>query len=256
VFRIFIDEVGNADLGSASNDNERYLSLTGVIVELNYHNGPLTQELSAVKVDVFGSHAITLHRRELRRKEDPFTALRDDAIKARFDHQVLRLFADLQYRVITVIIDKREHLDRYKVWRFHPYHYCLTVMLERYVMHLSDLGSTGDVMVETRQKADNEKLAAAYRYFYDHGSDWIDSSRAQRILTTRELKIRAKDTNIAGLQIADLLAHPSFRAYQSEHLNVPMTAPFGSKVAEILRNGKYLRSSAGLIRGWGCKWLP
>ena len=33
-YRIYIDEVGNPDLASSENPNHRFLSLTGVILEL------------------------------------------------------------------------------------------------------------------------------------------------------------------------------------------------------------------------------
>gem|GEM_PF-2254388 len=35
-YRIYIDEVGNSDLGSSDNPNHRFLSLTGIIFELEY----------------------------------------------------------------------------------------------------------------------------------------------------------------------------------------------------------------------------
>jgi hypothetical protein len=85
-------------------------------------------------------------------------------------------------------------------------------------------------MAESRERVDNEKLTAAYQYFYNNGSDWIDRTKAKKILTTRELKLKRKAANIAGLQIADLLAHPSFRWVQSQRLRTPTTAKFGLQV--------------------------
>jgi hypothetical protein len=35
-FRLYVDEVGNSDLESSDNPNHRFLSLTGVILELPY----------------------------------------------------------------------------------------------------------------------------------------------------------------------------------------------------------------------------
>ena len=35
-FRIYIDEVGNPDLESSDDPNHRFLSLTGIILELEY----------------------------------------------------------------------------------------------------------------------------------------------------------------------------------------------------------------------------
>lgn len=38
-YRIYIDEVGNSDLESSDDPNHRFLSLTGVILELGYEKG-------------------------------------------------------------------------------------------------------------------------------------------------------------------------------------------------------------------------
>ena len=35
-YRIYIDEVGNPDLESSDNPNHRFLSLTGIILELSH----------------------------------------------------------------------------------------------------------------------------------------------------------------------------------------------------------------------------
>jgi hypothetical protein len=35
-YRMYVDEVGNPDLGSSGNPNHRYLSLTGVMIDLEY----------------------------------------------------------------------------------------------------------------------------------------------------------------------------------------------------------------------------
>src|SRR5437016_5157416 len=36
VLRMYVDEVGNADLKASSDPNHRYLSLTGVVIDLDY----------------------------------------------------------------------------------------------------------------------------------------------------------------------------------------------------------------------------
>jgi hypothetical protein len=33
-------------------------------------------------------------------------------------------------------------------------------------------------MAESRERVDNEKLTAAYQYFYNNVSDWIDGTNA------------------------------------------------------------------------------
>ena len=135
MFRLFIDEVGHHNLKSSLDPNERYLGLTGVVMRVDYAEGELNDSLNVVKEAVFGRSDFNLHRRDIiNRKPEPFTVLRLQEKREEFDNRILNLIEDSKYRVITVVIDKREHKERYTVWQFQPYHYCLTVMLERYVL--------------------------------------------------------------------------------------------------------------------------
>jgi Protein of unknown function (DUF3800) len=256
MFRIFIDEVGNHDLKSSDDPNHRYLSLTGVIMRLDYELEGFTTALNAVKQDIFGTTNIILHRRDILTAKPPFEALNNEATRAHFDELVLKLMGTASYRAFTVVIDKHEHQHKYAVWRFHPYHYCLTVTLERYVQFLSKFHQPGDVMVESRGKKENMQLEKAYKHIYQNGSDHVPSTLFQQHLTSRELKIRQKAANIAGLQLADLIANPSCRDLICEKTGAQMMAEFGKEVVEVLKKKRYLRSPTGKIPGWGTKWLP
>jgi hypothetical protein len=68
--------------------------------------------------------------------------------------------------------------------------------------------------------------------------------------------VKSKANNIAGLQLADLLAHPSFKYILCRRQKVAQPQTFGAQIAQILVNEKYLRSESGNLDGWGCKWLP
>lgn len=48
-YRIYIDEVGNNDLKSSDNPNHRYLSLTGLIFELEYVKSVVSPSLEKLK---------------------------------------------------------------------------------------------------------------------------------------------------------------------------------------------------------------
>ena len=74
-YRIYIDEVGNNDLGSSIDPNHRYLSLTGLIFELDYVKRTLQPAIENLKEKYFGTHPdepIILHRKELVNKKYPF----------------------------------------------------------------------------------------------------------------------------------------------------------------------------------------
>jgi hypothetical protein len=256
MYRVFIDEVGHHDMRSSADPNHQYLGLTGVIMRLEHESGPITGALDAIKAAIFGTPNIVLHRREMMDAKPPFQTLQDPVVRGRLDALLLHLFSNTTYRVFTVVIDKKEHLKRYVVWRFQPYHYCLTVLLEGYVQFLARIGMTGDVLAESRGKKENMQLERAFRYIYDRGSSHVPAKIFQERLTSRELKIKPKSANIAGLQFADLIANPSCRSLICEKRGVQMTARFGQQVEAILRK-KYLRSPFnGQLSGWGKKWLP
>jgi hypothetical protein len=64
-YHLYIDEVGNSDLGSSNDPNHRYLSLTGVILEVDYDSIVVTPAIEELKYIYFGSNStesIILHR--------------------------------------------------------------------------------------------------------------------------------------------------------------------------------------------------
>lgn len=258
---LFIDEVGNGDLkGAANNDNERYLSLTGIITTLEAYERRFIPRVNDFKVEIFGADLaprVVFHRREIMRREGVFAALRDESVKARFDAGLLRLFEELPYLVHTVVIDKREHIETYGVWRFDPYHYCLHILIERYVLWLKRHGFTGDVTAEPRNVRPDRRLKESYRGIFHNGTDHVPAPTVQAHLTTKELKFTPKTANCPAMQICDLIAYPSFKAIKRERLSEPAPDDFGQRVVSILEQSKYGRHpQTQKIWGYGKKWLP
>jgi hypothetical protein len=199
---------------------------------------------------------IIFHRKDLLNGRSPFTALRDPTIRANFNNDLLQHLTMWDYVAITATIDKLQHRHRYGEWRYPPYHYCLTVLVERYVLWLSRHTAEGDVCVEARGKTEDQQLRQSYNNFYQYGNDWIEAEAAQKRLTSSKLKVEPKSGNIAGLQLADLVANPSFKASLARRNNKPLPKNFGGRIAQILEQSKYDRNSHGRLDGWGRKWLP
>ncbi len=256
--RLFIDEVGNNDLkGSATDPNVRYLSLTGLILKRSAHDATVTPAVDALKIRHFGDASVILHRREIMRREGVFACLRNPLAASNFDADLLDLFDRLPYLAITIAIDKREHLERYQVWHYDPYHYCLRCLIERYVLWLNRNSLTGDVVAEPRFKKADKKLKASFQTIYQNGTEHIPAQRIQKCLTSRELKMEQKSANLAGLQLCDLLAYPSFRHMKCERNNEPQMPDFGTEIVNLLLAKKYARHPTTRdIGGVGRKWLP
>ncbi len=258
-YRIYIDETGNPDLKSSNNDNHRFLSLTGVIIKLDYVDNFLHDDMENLKKRFFNYHTdnpIIFHRKEILNCINDFTILKDNRIKSQFNQELLNKLENWEYTVITVLIDKREHNETYKVWKYDPYHYCLSVLLERYLFFLEEMQSNGDVMIESRGGHEDRRLKESFSKIYEKGTDYIHAEKYHNLLTSKQLKVKPKILNISGLQIADLIAHPSRRDILIEfNLKKKKREVFGDKIIDILREKKYYKKFEKII-GYGIKKLP
>ncbi len=254
-YRIYIDEVGNADVESSDDPNHRFFSLTGVIADLDHIRDVVHPQTAALKERYFGSHPdepVVFHRKEMLNARPPFHALQDAKLRQRFDAELLNLLSGWEYTVISVCLDKKKHKETYTVWRYDPYHYCLALLLERFVYFLNRRGQRGDALAESRGGGEDGQLKAAYERLWSHGTDFVPPDQFQRALTSRRLKMKTKANNIAGLQLADLLAHPSRNEIlQEQGLLTREISSFAARVVKILQ-GKY---DQGEGRCFGKKFL-
>lgn len=243
-YRMYIDEVGNSDVESSENPNHRFLSLTGVIIELSHVEKVIHPELENIKKRFFRSHPddpIIFHRKEMLNGKPPFESLIDSSMREQFDSVLLRLLRKWEYIVITVTLDKKQHKDTYTVWRFDPYHYCLSILLERFLFFLQRANAVGDIMAESRGGKEDRRLKNSFRGLWEKGTDYVEPGTFQKYFTSKELKIKPKTANITGLQLADILAHPSRSEILHERNLLGRSLPdFGKKIVEILQD-KYDR---------------
>jgi len=252
-YRMYVDEVGNSDLNSSDNPNHRFLSLTGVVVGLDYVKDHLYPEIEALKQKYFGAHPdepIILHRKEIMNARYPFQALHDTSVRSSFDLELIQHLSNWEYTVITVCLDKKRHKETYETWLFDPYHYCLQILLERFNFWLNRRSKKGDVMAESRGGKEDKRLKSSFHRLWQCGTPYIGPEQFQNSLTSSQLKVKPKAANVSGLQLADLLAHPSRAEILDErgHLGRPL-ATFSKKIIEVLQ-AKYDRDSqSGAIFG-------
>jgi hypothetical protein len=238
-YRIYIDEVGNPDLESSDNPNHRFLSLTGVILELGYVAAVVHPQMEEIKHKYFQAHPdepIIFHRKEIMCAYPPFEGLKHQQTRADFDQDLLRLMTDWEYTVISVCLDKKKHKETYTTWRYDPYHYCLAVLLERFVFYLNRRKAQGDAMAESRGGKEDRRLKDSFERLWQNGTDYLAPEEFGTSLTSRQLKVKTKANNIAGLQLADLIAHPSRNEILEEHGFLSgKISPFGREVIKILQ---------------------
>jgi hypothetical protein len=96
------------------------------------------------------------------------------------------------------------------------------------------------------------RLKKAFHRIWETGTDYVTPDRFQAALASRQLKVKSKLNNVSGLQLADLLAHPSRNELLHERKLLDRELPpFGQAIIQILQ-GKYYQKAG---RMYGKKFI-
>ena len=211
-YTLYVDESGDHIYKNMDRVSNRYLALTGVAIESEYYRKTLQPNFEVLKQKHFPfspDYPCVLHREDIYNRRGQFSCLCDPTCNANWEDDFIEFIKTADIRLFTIVIDKENHLKRYEKTADHPYHYCLTMLLERYRGFLMYVKSKGDVLAESRGGKEDLKLKLIYKELYDWGTYYISAQEFQKVLTSKEIKMKKKEHNIAGLQLADLLAHPA-----------------------------------------------
>jgi hypothetical protein len=257
-YRLYLDESGDHTYNLLGDPSHRYLGLLGVWFREKDRYVEFTDALEKFKRDIFGPRPdkpVILHRSDIINRKGPFGMLCDEGLRRRFDDGLVEVIQQARFNFACAVIDKQAHFQRYPS-PFHPYHYCLAAMLDRYCGWLTYKSVVGDVMAESRGKEENIQLCEAYLRTYESGTLMFPRGFHGRVLTSREIKIRDKAANIPGLQLADILAYPLKQAMLIEKNCIPDPGDiFGARLlaasdAKLNRNER-----TGKVWGYGKIWL-
>lgn len=257
-YRLYLDESGDHVYKNLDDPNSRFMALVGVWAEQSVHYAEFEQRLRAFKESIFGDRApsVVFHRKDIVNKRGTFSILRHDDVSAKFDAGWLQIIAEAKYRCTCVIIDKAEHLGKYRK-PFHPYHYALAAMLDRYCGWLRDVGGVGDVIAESRNPQENQALQQEYERIISKGTIQFSAGWHRPALTTTSIKFRNKKADAPGLELADSLAFPLRQWCLIEKGRVPDPGDvFGKRVVRACAPRLHRSRSSGRIEGYGSVWLP
>lgn len=258
MYRLYVDEVGTDDVTKIEADEDRYLSLTGVAMETAHARDSLAPKFEWIKAKVFDhdpDHPIIFHRRKIVQRKRVFGVLNDDTKRDLFDRAILRVLNRCDYRVITAFIDKQAMLKQPKWRNKHPYHFLMEVLVEKYAQFLERKDAIGDIMPEGRKGPKDSALQIAFETVRREGTFYVSTARICARIPSAHLKFRYKPDNIDGLQLCDLLAHPSHMIIRERLGHSVELGAFTSRIKTLLMQEKYDRSGTGTIMGYGMKWL-
>lgn len=256
-FRLYIDESGTHNYSTSEEIDRKYLSLTGVIINSNVNKDylqPKIYELKKIVADDIDDLPI-LHRIDIVNGKGCFNKIiKDVEIQRRWEDTFLSLISDLDFHICAVVLDKKTHLNRYQKSAQHPYHYCLDVLLERYVSFLRDNNAKGDVLAEARGKDEDSTLKSKYCNFFNFGTYFLGSNVVQQHLTSKQIKIKRKDKKIAGLEIADLLSLSTKLDVLDSYGVLSLRDNFNKLIISKI-NDKYYKNHTNRVLGFGKKLI-
>ncbi len=205
-FRLYIDESGTHNYSQSEDLKSRYLGLTGIFVDFESNEKVLQPRLLKLKKMLSDDpdYLPIFHREDIVAKRGHFKKLNDPLVEIEFNKELISLIRDLKFTICAIVLDKKSHLNVYQQSALHPYHYCLTVLLERYT-HFLETRGRGDVLAESRGEKEDNSLKEVYQDFYTQGTHFRSPTYVQKFLTSREIKIRKKTDFTGGLEFADLL---------------------------------------------------
>jgi len=129
-------------------------------------------------------------------------------------------------------------------------------MLEHYCGFLNFYNAKGDVMAESRGSKEDRLLKQAYRELYEYGTQSRAASFFNKTLTSKEIKLKPKIANIAGLQVCDLLAYPIKQEILFENKRTADSGDvFGKSICAAVRNKHNRQVPQGRIEGYSKVFL-
>lgn len=256
---MFIDDTRNVDNEATNDPRRRFASITGVVFRLDYYHNEFEARFHEMKQRHFGLTARgrppILHLHNIIRKEGPFSVLIDPIAEANWNENCRRLYTNGEFRVITCSVDKVAFYYKHPAWMEDIYYLLVQTALERYFFFLQSCQSTGDVLAEHRGKRDL-RLKERFRKTMDEGTHYISAVDLNRYISSCEIKIKPESDDIAGLQLADMLASPSFAHCRNIYANGRPLMGFAAEVAKILEDQKYHRDRDGNPARYGRVWRP
>jgi hypothetical protein len=211
---LFIDETGDHSLSKIDKSYPIFV-LSGIIVDENYHDGDLTKMLNDFKQKHFGTSDVILHSQEMTHpqnaKSREYIKFMDVAFRRKFYKDFEHLLLQLDISVVACVIMKNKHFANYGLEARDPYLLSFDNLLNRLVFDLDD-NQRGKIIAESRNSVLDNQLEIAYLGSRVEGTNKVQPAEIKLKLDS-SISFRQKSDNIAGLQLADMVASPIARHY-------------------------------------------
>jgi hypothetical protein len=209
---LYLDENGDHSMKFAGRQAPRppeLFMLCGCLLRTNEVRR-LSDSVDALKASHLGRTDVVLMSRQIRKQEGPFTFPGDAAAREAFLAAITALVEQSKVTVFGSAIDKFRHWRRYGESAVSPYDLSLEFIMERVTICLCGKDARVQVVVESRGQREDRKLGGEFDRLLRDGSRYMTGARLRGCFLPGPAFHR-KMENIAGLQLADLVAYPLFQ---------------------------------------------
>lgn len=233
----FLDECGDHSLTKIDQDFPIFV-LSLLLVKRSEYRDTILPAINALKLQYWDHEGVNLHSRDIRLAHGPFSILQNATRRGAFMGELSGLMTNLPYEVFIVGIHKQRLCNQY-AHADNPYELALTFVMERviYCMEQRDQ-ATLPIIAEARGKNEDNALKAAFFDLTTKGTRYLGNDRFEK--RSFPIQFHDKRKNIAGIQLADLCAHPSAR-----HILKPDQA---NQAYDIVKG--HLYQGGGKVNGW------
>lgn len=262
-YRMFIDDTGCIRDEATNHPQRRYGAVVATIFDLDYLRSTFEPGFDRLRERHFGftedGSLPILHLRKMKNPNEkgPFAKLLDQDCREKWQSDCFKMYSKASYTVISVCVDKVAFYAAHPKFEGGIYELLVGNAIERYFYFLKNLNSSGDVMAEATNGPLDQHLKELFSKFYNNGTEHINGESLRPVLTSKEIKIKPKSSNIQGLQFADLLASTCFSHCKRIYAGGPKFDKFAMEVADLMENEKFYRNPVNNSpHGYGRIWRP
>lgn len=214
-YYLFLDECGDQNLANFD-PSFPIFTLCGIVLSEEQLQ-ILSSQINDLKKDFWGDKKIILHSRDIRKCQNGFEIFFDLDTKQAFYTRINKILGQDIYTIICCAILKEPYIRQYGKLN-DVYGQSLSFIMERTVFYLDGVKKSNielTTIIEKRGKKEDSSLLAYYNSLIDRGTYWVTADRIKSYF--KNFQMKAKQDNIIGLQVADLIAYPITRHILDEN---------------------------------------
>ena len=199
---VYVDESGDHSLASINPDFPVFVLALCVIHKRHYAE-KIIPAVEKLKFNYFGHDSVVLHEHDIRKQKGDFAFLSHLPTRLEFVRQLSSIMDASNFILIACVVDKAR-MSKSEGASTNPYHIALDICLESLHGFLAEKKQDRlqtHVVVECRGKKEDRELELEFRRICD------GNNSGNRQLPF-DVVFADKKTNLAGLQLADLVARP------------------------------------------------